>query len=227
MYSVCLNKRKPEITDALIEMLTGAVHKFRTKAIKTIDSRLTKNTRQAYNKEKLLLDILKSTLENQTAPIAEIVFPLINQKDAEALIKRQGTQREWAADVFGVMQSSWQGHYRLMLKNFHKTIEFRSNNSKFKPIIEALDWIHINFDNRRQVIYGRDNIPIENVINNIDSPAVIQPDKTIDKYSYELCLLTALREKLRCREIWVQGSIQFKNPDEDLPEDFDIRREMA
>lgn len=225
MYAVYLNKRKPEITDALIEMLTGAVHKFRTKAVKTIDSRLTKNTRQAYNKEKLLLDILKAALENPDASVSDVIFPLINQEDAEALIRRQGTQREWAADVFGVMQSSWQGHYRSMLRNLLKTVEFRSNNSQFKPIIKALDWIHVNFDNRRQLIYGRDDVPIENVINDIDRPAVIRKDMTIDKYSYELCVVTALREKLRCREIWVQGSVQYKNPDEDIPEDFDIHRE--
>ena len=225
MYAVYLNSRKPEITDALVEMLTGAVHKFRTKAVKTIDSRLTQNARQAYNKEKLLLDILKAALENPNAPVSEVIFPLINEKDAQALVKKQGSQREWAADVFSVMQSSWQGHYRSMLKNLLKTVEFHSNNSQFKPILKALDWIHVNFDNRSQIVYGRDQIPIENVINDIDRPAVIRPDKTIDKYSYELCVVTALRDKLRCREIWVQGSIQYKNPDDDIPEDFETHRE--
>lgn len=225
MYAVYLTTRKPEITDALIEMLTSAVHKFRTKAVKTIDGRLTQNAKQVYNKEKLLLDILKAALENPQVPVFEIIFPLINQKDAEALILKQGTRREWAADVFGVMQESWQRHYRTMLKNLLETVEFHSNNSQFQPILKALDWIHVNFDNRRQIIYGRDDIPVKNVINADDRPAVVKPDGTIDKYSYELCVVTALREKLRCREIWVAGSVQYKNPDEDIPEDFETRRD--
>jgi hypothetical protein len=38
-------------------------------------------------------------------------------------------------------------------------------------------------------------------------------------------VLTALREKVRCKELWVKGADRFRNPDEDLPEDFDARRE--
>jgi len=34
-----------------------------------------------------------------------------------------------------------------------------------------------------------------------------------------------LREKVRCKEVWVKGANHFRNPDEDLPEDFDLRRD--
>ena len=36
--------------------------------------------------------------------------------------------------------------------------------------------------------------------------------------------LEALRERLRCREIWVVGAEQYGNPDRDLPADFEINR---
>src|SRR5258708_16081305 len=42
--------------------------------------------------------------------------------------------------------------------------------------------------------------------------------------SYEWCVLTTLREKLRCKEVWVKGAHRFRNPDEDLPQDFDTQR---
>jgi hypothetical protein len=47
----------------------------------------------------------------------------------------------------------------------------------------------------------------------------------INRISYEWCVLTALREKVRCKEVWVKGAHRFRNPDEDLPQDFDIRRD--
>jgi TnpA family transposase len=34
-----------------------------------------------------------------------------------------------------------------------------------------------------------------------------------------------LREKVRCKEVWVAGAYRFRNPDEDLPQDFDARRD--
>jgi hypothetical protein len=39
--------------------------------------------------------------------------------------------------------------------------------------------------------------------------------------TYEICALQALRERLRCKEIWVVGANRYHNPDDDLPADFD------
>lgn len=33
-----------------------------------------------------------------------------------------------------------------------------------------------------------------------------------------------LREQLRCKEIWVVGADRYRNPDEDVPADFESRR---
>jgi hypothetical protein len=42
--------------------------------------------------------------------------------------------------------------------------------------------------------------------------------------TYEICTFQALRERLRCKEIWVEGADRWRNPDEDLPADFEARR---
>ena len=47
----------------------------------------------------------------------------------------------------------------------------------------------------------------------------------IDRAVYELCVLGALRDGLRSKEIWGVGADCYRNPDEDLPQDFDERRE--
>ena len=41
---------------------------------------------------------------------------------------------------------------------------------------------------------------------------------------YELRVFQALREKLRCKEIWVAGAEKWRNPDLDLPADFEANR---
>src|SRR5947209_20321817 len=47
----------------------------------------------------------------------------------------------------------------------------------------------------------------------------------INRITYEICALQALRERLRCKEIWVEGADRYRNPDEDLPADFETRRD--
>ena len=41
---------------------------------------------------------------------------------------------------------------------------------------------------------------------------------------YEVATFQALREQLRCKEIWVVGAGRWRDPDEDLPKDFEERR---
>lgn len=42
--------------------------------------------------------------------------------------------------------------------------------------------------------------------------------------AYEVATFRALREMLRCQEIWVVGVGRYRNPDEDLPGDCEARR---
>ncbi len=39
----------------------------------------------------------------------------------------------------------------------------------------------------------------------------------INRHVYECCVQIALRERVRCKEIWVEGADRWRNPDEDLP----------
>jgi hypothetical protein len=42
----------------------------------------------------------------------------------------------------------------------------------------------------------------------------------MNRINYEIAVLQVLRERLRCKEIWVEGAKKFGNPDRDLPQDF-------
>lgn len=46
----------------------------------------------------------------------------------------------------------------------------------------------------------------------------------ISRTAYEICVFQALADRLKCKEIWVVGADKWRNPDEDLPADFESRR---
>jgi TnpA family transposase len=54
--------------------------------------------------------------------------------------------------------------------------------------------------------------------------AAIDSGQRVNRINYEICVLQTLRERLRCKEIWVAGANRFRNPDDDLPTDFADRR---
>lgn len=37
----------------------------------------------------------------------------------------------------------------------------------------------------------------------------------VNRLSYEVCVLLALRERLRSKEVWVEGANRYRNPDEE------------
>ncbi|WP_159850063.1 hypothetical protein [Nocardia sp. CY41] len=57
---------------------------------------------------------------------------------------------------------------------------------------------------------------------------VYQADKDgnrrVVRMVYEICTFQALRDQLRCKEIWVVGADKWRNPAQDLPTDFEERR---
>jgi len=47
----------------------------------------------------------------------------------------------------------------------------------------------------------------------------------VNRIAYEICALQAVREQLRCKEVWVEGADRYRDPDHDLPADFEARRD--
>src|SRR3546814_19086860 len=69
------------------------------------------------------------------------------------------------------------------------------------------------------------DVPIDEVIPARWRSSVIDDDGRVNRISYELCVLTQLRDRIRSKEIWVVGADRYRNPDDDLPKDFEIRRD--
>ena len=109
-------------------------------------------------------------------------------------------------------------------------LDFRSNNESHRPVLNALEWIHDHKDSKKQYIILSEEIPIDGVIKPKWQDIVIETDENgthrINRINYEICVLQALRDKLRCKEIWVPRADRFRNPDDDLPQDFPDKRDF-
>ena len=56
--------------------------------------------------------------------------------------------------------------------------------------------------------------------------AVTDEQGRVERIPFELCVLKALREALRRREVFVAGANRWRNPEEDLPADFALNRDV-
>ncbi len=108
-------------------------------------------------------------------------------------------------------------------------LEFRSSNATHQPVIEALAFIrrHAGAGNITYYPLG-EKIPAHRGLEG-DWQDVLHRDDTRGRRRtvrmvYVVATFQALRDQLRCKEIWVVGADRWRNPDKDLPADFDEHR---
>ena len=127
-----------------------------------------------------------------------------------------------------VIRNSYKGHYRRMVPEILQRLEFCSNNERHRPIIQALDLLKRYADLKLQTFPVEEMVPIDDIVRGLWREAVFEKDangrQRVNRISYEICVLEALRDKLRCKEVWVVGANRYRNPDDDLPADFEAQR---
>jgi TnpA family transposase len=127
------------------------------------------------------------------------------------------------------LKASYTSHYRKGLIRLLEVLAFRSSNTTHQPVIEALGLIgrHAHDGNARYYPLG-EHVPVHSGILGDWEELVWRDDRRgrrrVVRMAYEVVTFQALRDRLRCKEIWVEGADRWRNPDQDLPADFEERR---
>lgn len=219
---IYLMSRRSQLIDGLVELLIEVVHRIGTKSRRKVIKRIAADIEKVHGKEQLLVDMATAAVMTPKGIVSDVIFPVAGAAKLKAVIDEHNAKGTLDVRIRTVMRGSYANHYRPMLPSLLSVLNFRSNNEVWRPILDALVLIvRLNEEGRRVV------------------PAALAPDGSIPRkwreividgrdrlnvISYELCVLTQLRERIRAKEIWVEWADCYRNPDEDLPKDFPERR---
>jgi hypothetical protein len=140
-------------------------------------------------------------------------------------------RKPWAyrKEVHTTLRSSHGSHYRRMLSPLLETLDFRSKNASHRPVIDAIAFLKARRESKQRYFSPEEGVPIDGVVRSGWKEIILEKDKNgverINRINYEIADLQALRDRLRCKKIWVVGADRHRNPDEDLPSDFEAKRE--
>ncbi len=223
-------ERGREITDNLADLLISIIHKIDSKAVKKVEREIIKEIKKVHGKYNILKGIAELSIENPEGIIKDVIYPSFNKKLLQDLIQDlKMNNSAFTGKVRTVMKNSYSRHYRRMLPKLLNIIEFKSNNDIHKPVLEALKIVKENIDSSARYLQIDDTFPISGIIKSKWKSAIIQKNEhgkdVIERFNYEICVLQALRAKLRCKEVWITGADKYRNPEDDLPDDFDIKRD--
>ncbi len=221
--------RAREIADGLVDLLLHIIHRISFRAERRVEQELLQDFRRVTGKHGLLFRIAEAALAHPDEPVREVVYPIAGEQTLRDLLKEyKATGPAYRVRIHTVMRASYQQHYRRMLPTILAALDFRSNNAAHQPVIRALDLLRQYADSKARIYAEEDAAPIDGVVRPGLQELVVEAGadgrRRINRINYEIAVLHTLREKLRCKEVWVVGADRYRNPDDDLPADFAEQR---
>jgi len=224
LLAALCHRRVTEITDSLVDLLVGLVHKIDTRAERRVQGELLADLRRVRGKQAILFRLAEAALDHPDDTVRDALYPVVSEATLAELVKEgKADENAFRARVRTVLRSSYSTHYRRMLPRLLAALEFRSNNVAHRPIIDALGLLG-RYAQRSGTIrfYGSGEVvPLVGVVPAEWREAVVDGTGRVERIPYELCVLRALREAIRRREVWVVGASRWRDPDADLLQEFE------
>lgn len=213
-----IHQRTMEVTDDVVRMTLALIRRIETQTEKHLHKELLQDIKKVSGKVQLLFRIAEAVVEDPQGSIPDVIFPQVKPdvfQDLVAEAKASGSHyRVWYQYV---MRQKYAHHYRQILPVVLEHLTFHSEN-RFQPVIDAL--LVIKQYLRTKAQYLPDDVPIDGVVLPSWRETVIEHKDgkvRINRLYYELCVLQRLERALKCKEIWVEGSYDFRNPSQDMP----------
>ena len=219
-------QRQREITDTLVDLLLHIAHRVEVKAEGKVDATLLQYVKKVMGKTRILYKLAKAAKGQPDGVVKEVIYPAVGEQTLDALIREADADEDHARQVRRVTRASYSHHYRRVVPALFDALAFRCNNELHRPVMQALALLERYRDRPTTRFPLTEEVPLKGVVKDAWHDLVLddKPGGHVNRISYELCVLSTLREKVRCKEVWVEGAARFCNPDEDLPHDFDVKR---
>lgn len=229
--------RASEITDSLVDLLIAIVRKMDVRAVRKVEGELLEDLKRVRGKEGILFQLAEAAVDHPDETIRKVLYPVVGEGTLRDLVREaKANQSAFRGRVRTVLRSSYTGHYRQMLPHLLAALSFRSNNTAYRPVMEAIELLTRYADQERVRYYdSAERIPIDGVVPVEWRGAVVDETQErsggrlgsrVERIPYELCALIALCDAIRRREVWIAGATRWRNPEEDLPQDFEENRDV-
>ncbi|WP_221765810.1 Tn3 family transposase [Streptomyces sp. WAC 06783] len=219
--------RQAEITDALVELLVALVRKINARAERRVEKQLTAELKKVRGKEGILFKLATAAVDKPDEIVRRAPLPVVGEKTLRELVaEMKANEKVFKAKVRATLRSAYSSYYRQMLPPLLNTLGFRCGNTAYRPVMDALALLakYADLDGKTLFYHTADVVPMDGVVRKDWREAVVDDKGRIKHIPYELCVLVALRDAVRRREIYVEGAARCCNPEDDLPGGFEATR---
>lgn len=228
-FSIFCYFRSLYLTDSLADLFSQLTHKMRTSAENVINKKILSEVKKINGKFDILSSLASVSIDNPTGIIEEKIYSEVSKETLVNIVKEHHSKGKWYENqVQKKMHSLYSYANRKLLLQLLDAFVFKSNSIEGNALLDAIKTIKQNRELSERY-YPKDvSAPIKNVIPSQWMNLVVINDgnvKKIHRNNYEIAVFEELRLKLSCKIIWIEGAHRYRNPADDLPKDFDEKRE--
>ncbi|WP_367364121.1 Tn3 family transposase [Candidatus Tisiphia endosymbiont of Nedyus quadrimaculatus] len=227
------------ITDNLVTTLIQLIHKIRTSAEISVNKDILSEVKCVNGKFDILYTLADTSIAKPHGVIHDTIYPKVSKETLSDLAKELVSNKNswYQSEVQKKMHSSYSHANRRILLMLLEIFTFRSNNQACKAILQAIEFIKTNKNIKdkyypdSKLVPAKEDIPSKWQATVIEEQEVVEDSKKnninkvinvkINRMSYEVAILETLHNLLDTKQIWVEGAYRYRNPEEDLPKDFD------
>lgn len=240
--------RSQLLTDNVVDLLIKLIHNMKTSAEVHVDKKILSDVKRVNGKFDILCTMANTALVYPKGVIEDKIFPEVSQETLQNIVneKKHAGSRWYHGQVNTKIHSLYSHAHRNTLLELLDAFNFKANTAEGRAFLEAIVFIKEHQALTEPHYPDTKAVPIIDLIPAQWKPMVIEKvplpanhnistdaDKNdakktsnkINRLNYEVAILELLRDKLRCKAIWIEGAYRYRNPDEDLPPDWETCRE--
>lgn len=220
-------------TDTLADLLLKLLKRIHTKAENFVDKKIKQDSKRVSGKMGTLLILAKKVMEYPKGVIGKVIYPAVSQERLTAIISDLGDDEDWYQTLVNTKSLSLYTHNnRPLVWLLANALDLECAPGVI-PLLKALKFVkklkQKEITDRGQAIKKRlYNVRIlEQLVPKTWLPLVVasyhdhQQKVTINWSCLELALFVTLQTELTVKNIWVHQAFRYRNPEQDLPLDFD------
>ena len=227
LMAVLLHFRRMELIDNIIDIFLNLIRRIQKKADKNLEKDLIRSTKAVYKKKELLYKMAKASTENPYDTVENVLFPIVGEEILYRIIEEyEGQGMSYDNTQTVERKKKYTRSYRRMVKPVLDTLVFWTTNLVRRPLLAGVDLVRKYLDRKHTHYPESENVPID-LLNGVPEELWAKKDEhgtRVSKHYFELCVLQKLEKALRNKEVWVEGSYRYRNPDQDLPPDWPDNR---
>jgi len=216
LLSALLIQRQREITDTLVELLISTVHAIGARADRKVTEEMVASFARVRNKQGLLARLAEASLNEPDAAVRDVVFPVAGGENVlrQVVAEARAASPEFRRNVQVRLRASYSHHYRAGMVKLLRTLRCRSSNTAHAPIMDGIALVLRHAETKLQAYPAAEAVPLAGIVTGDWVELAYRGDpgsSRVLRTVYELCLFRTLRERLRCKEIWVEGADRWRN----------------